>query len=207
MNEKSSRSHSVMTIKLESKRTTKDNLIINKKSKLNLIDLAGSERQKTSDTQGERLKEAANINKSLMCLGQVINSLYENLKGKKLFVNYRDSKLTYLLKDSLGGNSKTTIIACVSPSSLNIQESISTLNFADRAKQIRNKVRINEISEGSNEVLKLEIKKLTEELNLIKMNRSEENISQISNINIDNYENDEVKVILNLKNINEKLNK
>jgi kinesin family protein 15 len=115
MNRESSRSHSVFTCIIES-RWEKDSASNLRFARLNLVDLAGSERQRTSGAAGERLKEAANINKSLSTLGLVIMSLVDQAHGKQRHVPYRDSRLTFLLQDSLGGNSKTMIIANVSPS-------------------------------------------------------------------------------------------
>jgi len=109
MNQESSRSHSVLTLRIESKTVT-DGIINIKTSRFHIIDLAGSERQKSTDAAGERLKEAGNINRSLSVLGNVINALAETSQGKSRYVHYRDSKLTFLLKDSLGGNSKTVLI-------------------------------------------------------------------------------------------------
>ena len=114
MNAESSRSHSVFSINVTSKKTI-NGLSTLKVSKINFVDLAGSERQSKTNSDGERLKEAAIINKSLLCLGQVINNLIFLNKGKKRHVNYRESKLTFLLRDSLGGNSRTFMIAAVSP--------------------------------------------------------------------------------------------
>jgi hypothetical protein len=99
-------------------------------SKLNFVDLAGSERQKSAGTSGARLKEGACINKSLTILGNVISSLVEQANGLSLHVPYRDSKLTHLLKDSLGGNSKTMMVAAISVASSQMQETLSTLKFA-----------------------------------------------------------------------------
>lgn len=116
MNRESSRSHSVFTCSIESKWET--NSLSNMRfGRLNLVDLAGSERQKSSRAEGDRLKEAASINKSLSTLGLVIMALVDIANGKPRHVPYRDSKLTFLLQDSLGGNSKTAIIATISPSS------------------------------------------------------------------------------------------
>ncbi len=112
---------------------------------LHIVDLAGSERQKKTGAEGERLKEAAKINTSLTQLGKVIS----DLSSKKIHVSYRESKMTFLLRDSLGGNSKTVIVANVSPSSQNLSESSSTLEFAKRAKLIKNKAIINEDKTGT----------------------------------------------------------
>lgn len=135
-----------------------------RESKLNFVDLAGSERQKQTLAAGDRLKEANNINKSLTVLGQVINCLVENSQGKSRHIPYRDSKLTFLLKDSLGGNSKTYMIAAVSSASNSFAETLSTLKFAQRAKQIKNKAFLNEESSGNMELLKKELKRVKDEL-------------------------------------------
>lgn len=146
-NETSSRSHSVFTMQIESK-YTKNGVSNTKSRQFNFIDLAGSERTKQST--GERLKEGCNINKSLMNLAAVINALSEVSEGKMQHVNYRNSKLTFLLKDSLGGNSKTNLIANISPATVFYQETLSTLGFARRAKLIkREKASINEDSTGN----------------------------------------------------------
>lgn len=171
MNIESSRSHSVFSLVLNSKRV-KDGVVNMTSSKLHFVDLAGSERQKSTKASGQRLKEAGNINKSLTVLGSVINSLVEISKGKKMHVRYRDSKLTFLLKDSLGGNSKTSIIANVSPYSGSFGETLGTLKFAQRAKQIQNKALINEETSGCLENLKVEIKRLKKLLNKQKMGDS-----------------------------------
>jgi DNA repair exonuclease SbcCD ATPase subunit len=163
MNETSSRSHSVFTIYIQSKET-KQGVTAVKYSRLHLIDLAGSERQKSTETTGLRLKEAGNINKSLSVLGNVIRALVEVANGRDQFVHYRDSKLTFLLKDSLGGNSKTSIIATISPSDKCLGETLSTLKFAQRAKLIRNKAVINEESSSSMIQMQAELKRLRSEL-------------------------------------------
>jgi len=159
MNKESSRSHSVLTTTIESK-TQKDGLWNVKVSRFHIIDLAGSERAKLTSAGGERLKEAGMINKSLSALGNVINSLVDLEQGKARHIHYRDSKLTFLLRDSLGGNHKTLIICNVSPSSTSFGETLSTLKFAQRAKLIKNKAVINEDSTGSISILKEEIKRL-----------------------------------------------
>ena len=170
INDQSSRSHSVLTITLHTKKL--QNEIMNATtSKFHFVDLAGSERQKLTKTSGKSLKEAGNINKSLTVLGSVINSLTEEKRSKH--IRYRDSKLTFILKDSIGGNSKTFMIANVSPAASNYQETLSTLKFAQRAKLIKNKASINQESIGSTENLRKEIQRLREELanakNLISM--------------------------------------
>ncbi|XP_028993905.1 kinesin-like protein KIF15-B [Betta splendens] len=163
MNRESSRSHAVFTMTLESKESIND--IVNiRTSQLNLVDLAGSERQKDTHTEGSRLKEASSINRSLMCLGQVIMALVDVSNGKNRHICYRDSKLTFLLRDSLGGNAKTYIIANVHPGSKCFGETLSTLQFAQRAKLIKNKAIINEDTQGNVKQLQAEVKKLKEQL-------------------------------------------
>lgn len=111
-------------------------------SRLTLVDLAGSERACVTENKGERMREGANINKSLLALGNCINILSDpNKKGQ--FVPYRDSKLTRLLKDSLGGNTMTFMIACVSPAYSAYEETANTLKYASRARNIKKKVKIN----------------------------------------------------------------
>ena len=134
LNRESSRSHSVLTTIIESKSMSHTGVWNMKTSRFHIIDLAGSERSKNTDAVGERLKEAGMINKSLSALGNVINSLVDLSEGKSRHVPYRDSKLTFILRDSLGGNSRTVIIANISPSSVNMGETLSTLEFARRAK-------------------------------------------------------------------------
>ncbi|XP_058532251.1 kinesin-like protein KIF17 isoform X2 [Ochotona princeps] len=141
MNKDSSRSHSIFTISIEIYAVDergKDHL---RAGKLNLVDLAGSERQSKTGATGERLKEATKINLSLSALGNVISALVD---GRCKHIPYRDSKLTRLLQDSLGGNTKTLMVACLSPADNNYDESLSTLRYANRAKNIKNKPRINE---------------------------------------------------------------
>ena len=169
MNKESSRSHSVFTLVIESKKN-KDGINNFITSRFHLIDLAGSERQKATDCAGERLKEAGMINKSLSALGNVINSLVDISEGKSRHIHYRDSKLTFLLKDSLGGNSKTCIIANISPAFSASNETLSTLKFAQRAKEIKNAAIINEEASGAMLMLKYEIKRLKEELLLARGN-------------------------------------
>uniref|UniRef100_A0A8C4UIW0 Kinesin family member 15 n=1 Tax=Falco tinnunculus TaxID=100819 RepID=A0A8C4UIW0_FALTI len=163
MNRESSRSHAVFTITVESMEKTTEVVNI-RSSLLNLVDLAGSERQKDTHTEGLRLKEAGNINRSLSCLGQVITALVDVGNGKQRHICYRDSKLTFLLRDSLGGNAKTCIIANVHPGSRCFGETLSTLNFAQRAKLIKNKAVVNEDTQGNVGQLQAEVKKLKEQL-------------------------------------------
>lgn len=178
MNETSSRSHAVFTLILTQKRYDEaTDLNTERVSKISLVDLAGSERANSTGAQGARLKEGANINKSLTTLGKVISALADvsnstgnsmmhsatsmnNLKKtagntplnttkkKAEFIPYRDSVLTWLLKENLGGNSKTAMLAAISPADINYDETLSTLRYADRAKQIVCKAVINEDANG-----------------------------------------------------------
>ncbi|XP_063071378.1 kinesin-like protein KIF17 [Engraulis encrasicolus] len=141
MNKDSSRSHSIFTIHLEICNTDVSGEDHLRAGKLNLVDLAGSERQTKTGATGERLREATKINLSLSALGNVISALVD---GRSKHVPYRDSKLTRLLQDSLGGNTRTLMVACLSPAADNYEESLSTLRYANRAKSIQNRPRINE---------------------------------------------------------------
>nr|XP_002127045.1 kinesin-like protein KIF14 [Ciona intestinalis] len=169
MNDKSSRSHSVFTITMEE--TTVEDLEGQKhetvkRSLINLVDLAGSERLSKSATSGQRLKEGASINTSLLTLGKVISALSARSKlavkrRKQLFIPYRDSTLTWILRESLGGNSRTAMIATISPANVHIEETLSTLRYAKQARTIVNLVKVNEdpnakvIRELKAEILKL----------------------------------------------------
>ncbi|XP_024129485.1 kinesin-like protein KIF1A [Oryzias melastigma] len=154
MNETSSRSHAVFNIIFTQKKYDMDTDNTSEKvSKISLVDLAGSERADSTGAKGTRLKEGANINKSLTTLGKVISALAEidsapnkNKKKKKVesFIPYRDSVLTWLLRENLGGNSRTAMVAALSPADINYDETLSTLRYADRAKQIRCNAVINE---------------------------------------------------------------
>ncbi|KAM3824023.1 kinesin-like protein KIF1B isoform 5-T6 [Vipera latastei] len=147
MNETSSRSHAVFTIVFTQKKLDNEtNLSTEKVSKISLVDLAGSERADSTGAKGTRLKEGANINKSLTTLGKVISALAEVSKKKKKtdFIPYRDSVLTWLLRENLGGNSRTAMVAALSPADINYDETLSTLRYADRAKQIKCNAVINE---------------------------------------------------------------
>lgn len=141
MNEHSSRSHAIFVITIECSEVGLDGENHIRVGKLNLVDLAGSERQAKTGAQGERLKEATKINLSLSALGNVISALVD---GKSTHIPYRDSKLTRLLQDSLGGNAKTVMVANVGPASYNVEETLTTLRYANRAKNIKNKPRVNE---------------------------------------------------------------
>ncbi|ELU17379.1 hypothetical protein CAPTEDRAFT_151173 [Capitella teleta] len=141
MNADSSRSHSIFSIHLERCEQDEEGEDHIRAAKLNLVDLAGSERQAKTGATGDRLKEATKINLSLSALGNVISALVD---GKSKHIPYRDSKLTRLLQDSLGGNTKTLMVACLSPADNNYDETLSTLRYANRAKNIKNKPKINE---------------------------------------------------------------
>lgn len=154
MNDQSSRSHAIFTISLEQIQTNPDEVPLPTshssagsgssmiKSKFHLVDLAGSERQSKTKAEGMRLREGININLGLLALGNVISVLGEE-SGAPRHVPYRESKLTRLLQDSLGGNSHTVMIACVSPADSNMEESLNTLRYADRARKIKNKPIVN----------------------------------------------------------------
>ncbi len=172
MNAESSRSHAIMTVLVEQKMTHMNTSPEGKKveetstrgSKFHFVDLAGSERIKRTNATGQGVKEGININKGLLVLGNVISALGSK-SGKQQFVPYRDSKLTRLLKGSLGGNHKTLMVACVSPSASNTEESLNTLRYANRAKNIQNKAVIN-MDAGSKMIadLRAQIKAIAEEL-------------------------------------------
>jgi hypothetical protein len=161
MNADSSRSHSVFIINLHQKDVEDESKNIF--AKVNLVDLAGSERVKSTGATGSILKESANINKSLSALGNVINALVEASKGKGAFIPYRNSKLTRVLQESLGGNSITAMLAALSPAACNFEETLSTLKYANRAKSIKVKAVKNE---QSNAISRLndEIKALKDKL-------------------------------------------
>jgi len=170
MNAESSRSHAIMTVLIEQKfesviESTKEKSM--KQSKFHFVDLAGSERIKRTNATGQGIKEGIDINKGLLILGNVISALASQCMGKSKdgFVPYRDSKLTRLLKGSLGGNHKTLMIACVSPSGSNTDESLNTLRYANRAKNIQNKAVVN-MDAGSKLIaeLRLQLKAMAKEL-------------------------------------------
>ncbi|KAI1181772.1 kinesin heavy chain [Nemania serpens] len=168
MNETSSRSHAVFTLILTQKSFDTDTKMeLEKQAKISLVDLAGSERATSTGATGARLKEGAEINRSLSTLGRVIAALADLSTGKKKkgaggTVPYRDSVLTWLLKDSLGGNSMTAMIAAISPADINYDETLSTLRYADSAKRIKNHAVINEDANARM------IRELKEELALLR---------------------------------------
>ncbi|XP_035539114.1 kinesin-like protein KIN-12B [Juglans regia] len=173
INAESSRSHTVFTCVVESRCKSKaDALSCFKTSRINLVDLAGSERQKLTGAAGERLKEAGNINRSLSQLGNLINILAEvSQTGKQRHIPYRDSRLTFLLQESLGGNSKLAMVCAVSPSQGCKSETFSTLRFAQRAKAIKNKAVVNEVMQNDVNHLRKVIRQLRDELDRYKANR------------------------------------
>ncbi|KAL7642674.1 UNVERIFIED_CONTAM: hypothetical protein RMT77_007239 [Armadillidium vulgare] len=164
MNDKSSRSHSVFSITVtqtETELIQGEEMEHSRISKINLVDLAGSERVAASNSEGDRLKEGVCINKSLLTLGKVITALAESTEKKKTFIPYRESTLTWLLKESLGGNSKTSMIATISPCNIHQEESLSTLRYAQQARKIVNWNRINEDPTSKIiRALKLEVERL-----------------------------------------------
>ncbi|KAL1328614.1 hypothetical protein HN51_038435 [Arachis hypogaea] len=172
INSESSRSHTVFTCVVESRcKSSADGISRFKTSRINLVDLAGSERQKLTGAAGERLKEAGNINRSLSQLGNLINILAEvSQTGKQRHIPYRDSKLTFLLQDSLGGNAKLTMVCAISPAQSCRNETFSTLRFAQRAKAIKNKAVVNEVMHDDVNHLRKVIRQLRDELHQIKAN-------------------------------------
>lgn len=178
MNETSSRSHAVFTVTLTQRQFVAD-ISTEKVSKVSLVDLAGSERVSTSGATGLRLKEGAEINRSLSALGRVISALADKKSsrrsgvGSAVVVPYRDSILTWLLKDSLGGNSLTTMIATISPAEINYEETLSTLRYADSAKCIQNHAVVNE-----DQNTKM-IRELKAELELLRAKMASAEFSQV----------------------------
>ncbi|KAK9725853.1 hypothetical protein RND81_05G173800 [Saponaria officinalis] len=177
VNSESSRSHSVFTCVVESQcKSVADGLSSFKVSRINLVDLAGSERQKLTGAAGERLKEAGNINRSLSQLGNLINILAEvSQTGKQRHIPYRDSRLTFLLQESLGGNAKLAMICAISPSQSCRSETFSTLRFAQRAKAIKNKAVVNEVTQDDVNVLRDVIRQLKDELQRMKAHGNNDN--------------------------------
>ena len=149
MNEASSRSHAIFTVTMDQQRMIslpdqEEEATEFMTSKFHFVDLAGSERVKRTGAEGKRFEESVSINRSLFALGNVISALGDEKRRKEItHVPYRDSKLTRLLKDSFGGNSKTLMVACVSPSDTNFEETLNTLQYANRARNIENKAVVN----------------------------------------------------------------
>ena len=208
LNEKSSRSHSIFRLNVEITKKKENKNINNNdygdenekiilKSHINLIDLAGSENSSKTGCVGQRLKEGSNINKSLLALSNVINKLSQNngnnsgIGGGNFFVNYRDSKLTRLLQNSLGGNSKTAIICTITDDSEHYTETMNTLHFGNKAKNIKTIIKVNEIKNQNcqqmlleNERLKKKLKELEKELTSQKKLRFNEMLLMTENNNI-----------------------
>ncbi|XP_027344341.1 kinesin-like protein KIN-12B isoform X2 [Abrus precatorius] len=172
INSESSRSHTVFTCVVESRcKSTTDGVSRFRISKINLVDLAGSERQKLTGAAGDRLKEAGNINRSLSQLGNLINILAEvSQTGKQRHIPYRDSRLTFLLQESLGGNAKLAFVCAISPAQSCKSETFSTLRFAQRVKAIKNKAVVNEVMHDDVNQLREVIRQLRDELHRIKGN-------------------------------------
>ncbi|XP_074074585.1 kinesin-like protein KIF1B isoform X4 [Macrotis lagotis] len=199
MNETSSRSHAVFTIVFtQKKHDSETDLSTEKVSKISLVDLAGSERADSTGAKGTRLKEGANINKSLTTLGKVISALAEVSKKKKKtdFIPYRDSVLTWLLRENLGGNSRTAMVAALSPADINYDETLSTLRYADRAKQIKCNAVINEDPNA-----KL-VRELKEEVTRLKDLLRAQGLGDIIDIDplIDDYSGSGVKYLKDFQN-------
>jgi centromeric protein E len=206
LNEKSSRSHCIFRLNIEiTKNVLKNNYgeeeleKVLLKNHINLIDLAGSENSNKTGCIGQRLKEGSNINKSLLALSNVINKLSQNngnnsgAGGGNFFVNYRDSKLTRLLQNSLGGNSKTAIICTITDDSEHYTETMNTLHFGNKAKNIKTVIKVNEIKNQNcqqmlleNERLKKKLKELEKELTSQKKLRFNEMLLMTENNNIHN---------------------
>ncbi|XP_052001750.1 kinesin-like protein KIF11 [Xyrauchen texanus] len=186
MNAYSSRSHSVFSVTIHMKEITVDGEELVKIGKLNLVDLAGSENIGRSGAVDKRAREAGNINQSLLTLGRVIKALVE--RGPH--VPYRESKLTRILQDSLGGRTKTSIIATVSPASINLEETLSTLDYANRAKSIMNKPEVNQ--KLTKRTL---IKEYTEEIERLKRDLAATRDKHGVYISVDNYESINCKLV------------
>ncbi|KAL4429576.1 hypothetical protein ABPG77_008625 [Micractinium sp. CCAP 211/92] len=164
LNDTSSRSHMLLQCRIESQSVEEGTGVVRRRSMLSLVDLAGSERQKAAETEGDRLKEAQAINKSLFTLGQVINKLTDGSSH----VPYRESKLTLLLRESLGGNSRTVIIPTIAPTVSSLAETANTLKFAARAKQIKNQARVNEDVSQSAVEMAAEVARLRAEVAVLR---------------------------------------
>ncbi|TDH68551.1 hypothetical protein CCR75_000299 [Bremia lactucae] len=178
MNSHSSRSHAICTVIMEHHDVkTVEGGLETRYSKFHLVDLAGSERVRRTNSEGARFREGVNINRGLLALGNVINALSERSRTSSTTVHipYRDSKLTRLLQDSLGGNSKTLMIACISPADVNFEETSSTLRYASRTRNIENRAVINKEWSAENEVLYLKQQLEIVQLQLIQQQQGEAN--------------------------------
>ncbi|XP_018320512.1 kinesin-like protein KIF14 [Agrilus planipennis] len=180
MNEKSSRSHSIFSIELSLSEKNKEDKS-SRRSKVSLVDLAGSERLGSSYNCEEKMKQGVSINKSLLTLGKVISALAEQRKGVQ-FVPYRESVLTWLLRESLGGNSHTTMLATISPSNAHSDETLSTLRYACQARSIVNRARVNE---DPNDRLIRELRAEVERLRALRLDYERSSSSTSSIIQID----------------------
>ncbi|KAG4063313.1 hypothetical protein JG687_00000590 [Phytophthora cactorum] len=198
MNRESSRSHAVFSVKLVLEERTSAGVKRTRRSCLHLVDLAGSEKQRQTRVHGKRLKEAAQINKSLSALGNVIMALVDVSNGQKRHVHYRDSKLTFLLRDALGGNAITSIVATISPEEKYFTETLSTLKFAQRAKFIKNNAVQNEDADSLVPVLKEQIEKLLQEIATLRSS-----VGTISSIPQDSSDPSKSEHLLRLKAIAE----
>ena len=192
LNEKSSRSHTIFKLNIEFVKNNKKY-----SSQLNLIDLAGSENVSKAKCEGIRIKEGGNINKSLLALSNVINKLSQNNKN---FVNYRDSKLTRLLQTALGGNSKTTIICTIADDNNHYNETLNTLHFALKAKNVKTIVKINEVLDDKNKML-IENNQLKSKIKMLQQLIYEKKEKEKNNSYNNNYEKNEMFDINN-NNIN-----
>ena len=206
INQTSSRSHAILQITVSYKEQNLANNTNNKikYGKLSLIDLAGSERASVTKNKGMRLIEGANINKSLLTLGNCINALCESsLKGTKPHIPYRDSKLTRLLKDSLGGNSRTVMIANISPFIYSFDDTYNTLNYADRAKHIKTRVKANYINNNKSDINNYlnVIKHLQSQIFALKNQLNNNNNKDKISINLNN----DLKIKVNEKNKDENI--
>ena len=179
MNETSSRSHTVFQITVESQSSNPEDDATVRVAKLNLVDLAGSERVGNTGAAGDRLTEAGNINKSLLTLGTVIGKLAD---GAKAHIPYRDSKLTRILQNSLGGNAKTAIICAVTPASAHVEETLSSLKFANRAKNIKNTATVNEVIDDATQMKRQlqQIAQLTKQVEEYKNGMAGQEVSKLS---------------------------
>jgi hypothetical protein len=185
MNNRSSRSHSIFTMHLESSHEDTLGNVNYKMSKINFVDLAGSERQSKTGIQGASFKTATKINNSLLTLGRVVRTL---ATGSKIQVPFRDSKITMLLKDSLGGNTKTIMIVNINPVNYNYDESYNTLVLADSAKNIKNKPIVNDSTKDA-PLKKYQDEKASFKKQLGSKGISFMNINEYNNDSLPDYEN------------------
>ena len=206
LNEKSSRSHCIFRLNIEITKNIKKSNILGEeeiekvllKNHINLIDLAGSENSNKTGCVGQRLKEGSNINKSLLALSNVINKLSQNngnnnSNSQNCFVNYRDSKLTRLLQNSLGGNSKTTIICTITDDGEHYNETMNTIHFGNKAKNIKTVVKVNEIKNQNYQQMVLENEKLKKKLKQLERELTTQKKLNLSEIITKNETNSDFK--------------